>query len=145
MSKKQSHHKKRPRVPRTSNVHVPGTRKRPMAEHRKVCLVVGDTAAPIVSVIRRDQTQGAHDSGFTVITAEAPDSPDDATDDDYTTECLACLARTHPEAERGLILARAYGHAWWDDREGCWLAEDSDGNEVLFESGDEPGEGPPPA
>jgi hypothetical protein len=72
-----------------------------------------------------------------VLTSSAPD-PGVATEDDYSDYCLACLQLAHPEAKQGLLLARAHGSSFWDDHEGCWVAETEDGHEVVFASGDEP-------
>jgi hypothetical protein len=116
---------------------VPGTKARPMPDHKRVCLLVGATDDPVVAVTYHEHRVHAHDSGYMLFTSSAPRDPADATDDDFETYCLACLRECHPEAQRGLLLAEAYGGAYWDDEEGGWVADDDDGNEIVFENGDE--------
>ena len=116
---------------------VPGTKVRPKPEHERVCLIVGDPDDPVVAVMYDDHRRHPHDSGYSAFTTSAPPNPHDATRDDFDFYCLACLREQHPEAKRGLLLAHAYGHAWWDDDEGEWIAEDDEGNEIVFEDGDD--------
>jgi hypothetical protein len=116
---------------------VPGTKVRPLDPHRRLCLVVGDYADPVIAVQYAEEKLHPRDSGYRVYTTSAP-SPDDADADDFGTLCLNCFGRRHPEAARGFLLAKGYGEAWWDEEGGEWVAEDEDGNEVVFDSGDEP-------
>ena len=116
---------------------VPGTRVRKADDHDRGCVLIGDTDDPVVLVHYRRERVVSWDSGFEFVTSSAPD-PEDISDDDIKLLCLHCLKLRHPEVERGLLLARAYGSSWWSDEEGSWMAEDEDGNEVLFASGDEP-------
>jgi hypothetical protein len=100
-----------------------------------MCMIAGGYADPVVAVGYREPVH-VRDSGFFVNTTSCPPK-EEATEDDVSFYCLACLKEAHPEAGRGLQLARAYGFAWWDDEEGSWMARDDDGNEILFASGDE--------
>jgi hypothetical protein len=121
-----------------SKGRIPGTTVRAPSDHQRVCVLVGQSSDPVVAVLYHAERVHPADSGFVAFTASAPPTTDEATDDDDHVYCLHCLKLAHPEVERGLLLARAYGSAWWDEAEGSWIAEDEDGNEVLFESGDEP-------
>ena len=120
---------------------VPGTKKRPIPPHKQVCVIVGDMSDPVVAVAWSPHRSAPSDSGYTLLTSSAPPSPDEVGDDDAGTYCLACAAEPHPEATQGIELARAYGWAHWDDAADEWVAEDGEGNEIVFEDGDEPVDG----
>jgi hypothetical protein len=117
-------------------LRIPGTKVRPPSPHRRVCLLIGGEDDPVVAVRHDGRKSVPRDSGFTLFTASAP--PGRVTDDDLAVYCLHCLSKRHPEAERGLLLAHAYGFAYWDEDDGEWVAENEDGHEVVFDSGDEP-------
>jgi hypothetical protein len=116
---------------------LPGTKARPVDPHKRNCLVIGGFDDPVVAVEYTAERHHAGDSGFTLYTTSAPRGEEEATEDNSGPCCLACLAREHPEGERGLKLARVYLRAWWDEDEGSWVAEDEEGLEVVFDSGDE--------
>jgi hypothetical protein len=61
----------------------------------------------------------AEDSGFFLVSDEAPHA-DDATPEDFRAVCLGCLLEIHPEAARGMDLAKQHGEEWLED--GSWVA-----------------------
>ena len=60
----------------------------------------------------------AEDSGFFLISDEAPHA-DDAVPEDFRVVCLDCLIDEHPEAGEGMDIARHYGEAWLEG--GVWM------------------------
>jgi hypothetical protein len=69
---------------------VPGTTVRPANPHKLVCVLVGDDSDPVVAAQHCEERSHPRDSGFMVFTTSAPDSPDEATDDDFCSYCLHC-------------------------------------------------------
>ncbi len=90
-------------------------------DHTLVSVVVG-TQAPVTAVVHHEPDM-PHDSGFTILLADAPDADDlaDNIEDDprVSTVCVHCAVDTWPEAGRGLDLARQHGEANRDDN-GEW-------------------------
>lgn len=87
-----------------------GARKATAITTRRV--MAGD---PVVYIGREP------DGNFAVFDAANPWT---LTADDLVAICSHCLVESHPEAQRGLELAYAYGSAWRDD-DGKWrLVED---------------------
>jgi hypothetical protein len=84
-----------------------------------VAVAVG-SATPIAAVAHDPEPNPdlSMDSGFTIIFADAPEPP--PPDDLLSTVCLHCLINDHPEAGRGLDLAREKG--WAELIEGEWHA-----------------------
>jgi hypothetical protein len=101
-----------------------------------MCLIVGDPEDPVVAVRFEDRKAHSRDSGYRLFTEHAPPL-EELGEDDFNAFCFACTNKRHPEAKHGFALAKAYGYAYWDDEEGAWLAEDDEGNEILFDFGDE--------
>jgi hypothetical protein len=88
------------------------------SSHELVCTV--DRAlldgAEVTTVMYFKSTH-PRDSGFCCVSDHAPLAP---TADDLVAICLDCLFDSHPEAGRGLDLARQHGRADFDGGE--WIA-----------------------
>lgn len=92
----------------------------PAGHGAQVAVLVGHRP-PVEAVVYHDERAIQTDSGFTVLLSDAPHA-DDLTDDDprLATVCVHCLIERHPEAGRGLDLARRNGEANRNLETGDW-------------------------
>jgi hypothetical protein len=90
--------------------------------HGKLVVAVG-SESPVATVIYHGESPPL-DSGYTVLFADAPEELPDLDDPCLHTVCLHCLIELHPEAGRGLDLAKKHGTADRDPETGEWFAGD---------------------
>jgi hypothetical protein len=86
-------------------------------KHAKTAAIAVGSQPPIVRISYLEPEEG-WDSGYMVVYADAPDLEDDEHASQLV--CMHCLLNEHPEASRGLDLARQHGGASLDGDE--WVA-----------------------